>query len=96
MVMRGLILAVMIPVMAAGCAPSVPWVNPELPKSQAEADYAQCRNAADGQFGERDYAVAADDRSSNPMHMAEQSDNRERFRRYVSACMRALGYFPQK
>jgi hypothetical protein len=92
--LRLLLLFVPLSVLAA-CASDPAWVNPAVPKDQWSRDLRACRRAADQEVG-RGNDVAPDDRSSNPMRLAEQADVRKQFDSSVAGCMEDRGYHPAK
>jgi len=94
--LRRLLAAVSL-VSLAACAGDVPWNNPNLPRKMAEHDYTQCRRYADSQTGSGSGGGYFDDqRSSDPMGMADRAVSRREFDALISACMRDKGYFPKK
>ena len=94
--MRRLLLISAALTVLSSCAGGVGWVNPDLPKSQAQGDYAACRRYADGELGSYNYTPPGMEGSTNPTHMMDDYDNRKQFDVLVSRCMRAKGYYPKK
>ncbi|HVI53301.1 MAG TPA: hypothetical protein VM661_18985 [Candidatus Sulfotelmatobacter sp.] len=79
------------------CAGEVPWVNPNLPRKMAEHDYMDCRHYADSEVGTGAGGGYFDDeRSSDPMSMADRAVTRRQMDGIINACMRDKGYFPKK
>lgn len=91
MIRRVVLLSVVFAL--AACAGDMGWVNPNLPKKQADGDYASCRRYAESAAGIYD---TGDERDSNALNMAARDDSRRQFNAYLSVCMREKGYFPKK
>jgi hypothetical protein len=91
--MRRLVLPSIL--LLSACAGTPGWSNPNLPKERAGADYAACRRASEAELGMGNYEPPGDERTGDPVRLAEREHLRKRFTAMVGACMRAKGYFPQ-
>ncbi|OIR07923.1 hypothetical protein GALL_97860 [mine drainage metagenome] len=90
------LLLLVLPLLLAGCAGDVGWINPRDPQANAEDTYAGCRRAAERDYGQSGYQAAADSRFGDPMAMADREASGDRVREAVAACMRAEGFIPKK
>ncbi len=94
--MKRRLLLLAAPLLLAGCAGDVGWINPWDPQANAADTYAACRRSAERDYGESGYQAAADSRFGDPMAEAERQQTGDRVREAVSACMRAQGFIPKK
>jgi hypothetical protein len=95
MVMRRRPPALIVLAMLAGlaaCAGDSGWVNPLLPKDQADTDLTACRRQADDTLGPSAAMVPGDERTGDPMKLVDQTRNGRRFDALVASCMAAKGY----
>ncbi len=89
------LLLLSLPILA-GCAGSPGWVNPALPQDRWSADWSACRREAEESLGPSAYVDPGNERTSNPMQMADQARNAKRFDALVAACMTDKGYHRAK
>lgn len=85
--------AVLVLAALAACAPRVPWVNSELPRDQAERDYAECRRFADDQ-ADPTHGAADAMRSDTVVARGDRDADKRRRATYLRACMEGKGYKP--
>jgi hypothetical protein len=92
MVMRRLLPVLAVLAGLAACAGDTGWVNPLLPKDQADTDLAACRRQAEDSLGPSAYMAPGEERTGDPMKLADQARNGKRFDALVASCMAAKGY----
>jgi hypothetical protein len=80
----------------AACAAEPRWVNPGQPAARTSADLAACRRSADRDLGPGAYQAPGEERTSDPMRMAEHSQTLRRFDSLVAECMQDKGYTAAK
>lgn len=80
----------------AGCAGSPGWANPAVPQDRWSTDLGACRQEAEDSLGPSAYVDPGNERTSNPMQMADQTRNAKRFEALVAGCMAEKGYHRAK
>ncbi len=88
------ILAVLLLTALAACSSGkVPWVNANLPRDQADDDYAQCRRYADDQI-DPSHGAADSMRADTVVSRGDRDEDKRRRAVYLRACMEDKGYKP--
>lgn len=81
------LLAVVALSVLSGCAASVPWSNPDLPKEQWSRDWSGCRRYAEDQVGYQES-------ESGQLRDYDRARAKKQVDGVAGACMRDRGYFP--
>jgi hypothetical protein len=89
-----LICTLSVLLLLVACASSPTWTNPDVPKARWSADLSACRRMADDQLGPEAYVTPGDERTGDPMKLADRTRNTKHFEAAVADCMEAKGYRP--
>ncbi len=80
----------------AACAARNPWVNPNVPKSQWDRDWSQCKDRADAAAGLNTPTYSPDPRLPNPFEQYDRDSKKAEIDDAVESCMIGRGYVPAR
>ena len=78
------------------CAAKNPWTNPQLPKSQWESDWANCKDRAAVRTGGTMYEFTDSRRVPTPFDEIDRQAKKSETDDAVTSCMIGLGYLPTR